>query len=169
MRFPKVKCKRLGVLDSIFISFMFYLDSVSLADIWRLYYRVSIPYSAGLPGLHKHLNYLEVLDLNWLMLAREASINRFPDELEEYVYSKLDFIYKDAIKPYTEVISKLETIYHKTFSNYAKCIIDFSELDLIKDEVKKNRLLIRAIEEKHLYIKQKLENKDELLEYEDGV
>ena len=169
MKLPRVKKKLLTDLDTIFISFMYHLDGVALNDIHRLYYRRSIPYSAGLPGMRKHLDNLDDLVIPWLVLAREASINRFPDELEDYTFYFLQSIYQQSIKPYTEIISKLETIYHQTFSNYAECVIDFSELDLISLEIKKNRLLIRAIEEKYLFIKQKLENNDELLEYEDGI
>ena len=169
MKLPRVKKKLLTDLDTIFISFMYHLDGVALNDIHRLYYRRSIPYSKNLPGMRKHLDNLDDLVIPWLVLAREAAINRFPNELEEYVYSKLDFIYKESIKPYTEVISKLEIIYQDTFKSYAPCLIDRADLDLISLEIKKNRLLIRAIEEKYLYIKQKLENEDELLEYEDGI
>ena len=173
---PRIKKKLITDLDSIFCAFMFYLDNVSIADLHRLYYRKSIQYTKGLPRLQKLIDDVDSLSINWLMLAREANIAELPEELEPYIFHSLQRIYENSIRPYTEIISKLETIYHKIFSNYAllrrdeaECIIDFSELDLIKDEVKKNKLLILAIEEKYLFIKQKLENKDDLLEYEDEL
>ena len=177
LKFPRVKCKRLGPLDSIFILFMVELDNVSLGNIWRLYYRKSVPYSSGLPRLKQLMKDADTLSIDYLMLAREASIGEFPTELEDYVFSKLDSIYQDSIRPYTEIISKLETIYNKTFSSYSlcsqnsygPCLIDRTDLDLISSEINKNKLFIRAIEEKYLYVKQKLENADDLLEYEDGI
>ena len=169
MKLPRIKKKLLTDLDIIFCAFMFHLDGVSLADLHRLYYRKSIQYTKGLPRLQKLVDDVEDLEILWLVFAREANIGELPSELEPYIFHSLQRIYENSIRPYTEVIEKLESIYQDSFINMGPCIIDFSELDSIKNEVNKNKLFIRAIEEKHLYIKQKLENKDDLLEYEDGI
>ena len=164
---PRIKKKLLTDLDIIFCAFMFHLDGVSLADLHRLYYRKSIQYTKGLPRLQKLVDDVEDLEILWLVLAREANIGELPEELEPYIFHSLQRIYENSIRPYTEVIEKLESIYQDTFNSYGPCIIDFSELDSIKQEIEKNNLLIRGISEKYLYIQQKLENKeDELLDYE---
>ena len=166
---PRIKKKLLTDLDIIFCAFMFHLDNVSLADLHRLYYRKSIQYTKGLPRLQKLIDDVDSLSINWLMLAREANIAELPEELEPYIFHSLQRIYENSIRPYTEIISKLETIYSDTFKSYTFCLIDRTDLDLISSEINKNRLLIREQEEKYLYIKHKLENKDDLLEYEDGI